>query len=231
METIENYEFKHVYRESMKPEDAKKFATVFGEGSKALTSIIEYCITNGIPTLASCKGHPEDKNIVDRIVEDGYVTFKFNMNYDDSDFAYYLASIPMKKDGITAHLESNFDNDRTLTLYVPARRKDMSESYFEFIFDSIKEYKRMKEEGISPEIDPDIRTIVDYEFYSWNNESFDITRSSYKKYARNGMYLKKIAKCPSSTKVKRMHALLGKSISSEDRVNDFVEATRNKRKY
>ena len=45
------------------------------------------------------------------------------------------------------------------------------------------------------------------------------------------MYLKKIAKCPSSTKVKRMHALLGKSISSEDRVNDFVEATRNKRKY
>ena len=29
METIENYEFKHVYKGSIKPEDAKKFATVF----------------------------------------------------------------------------------------------------------------------------------------------------------------------------------------------------------
>lgn len=224
MEIIEDYKFGQVYKKNINPDDAKKFATVFGEGSKTLTDLIEYCIINGIPTLASCKGHPEDRNIMERMVEDGYITFRFDMDYDNSDFAYYLASIPMKKDGVTAHLESNYHTDRTVTLYVPARRKNMSDSYFEFILDSIKEYKKMKEEGISIEIDPDIRTIVDYEFYSWNNESFDITRNSYKKYERRGMYLDKIAKCPSSEKIKRLHTLLGKSISSEDRVTEFVES-------
>ena len=209
-ENIENYEFGKPYGGKIPIEKAEKYANVFGEGSPALTELIKYCILNNIVTYASCKGHPEDRNILDRIVEYGYITFRFNMDYDNDDFVYFLASIPSMNKKITAHLESNEIADRTISFYVPAKIKGESETYFKFILEQLKRYKQMKDNNQSIDINPNIKKIVDYIFSSWNEfELFEITQSSYKKYERQGFYLKKIAMCPSYNKTSKLHTKFG----------------------
>ena len=226
---IENYEFGKPYKDKIPPEEAEKFATIFGEGSPALTELIKYCILNNIITYASCKGHPEDINILDRIVENGYITFRFNMDYDNDDFAYFLASIPSINKKIFAHLESNRVTDRTITFYVPAKIKGESEKYFIFILNQLKKYKQMKDNNQSIEINPNIKKIVDYVFYSWNEyESFDITYSTYKKYERQGMYLKKIATCPADNEIGKLHRKFGLFMNKlkENQIDKFIEHKR-----
>ena len=210
MEEIEGYAFGKPYKEKIPKEEADKFATIFGEGSPALTKLIKYCILNNIITYASCKGHPEKNNILERLTENGYITFRFDMYYDNNDFAYFLASIPSTNKKIRAYLESNYYADRTITFYVPAKTKGESEKYFEYILEQLKKYKEMKDNNIEIKINPKIKKIVDYIFYSWNEyESFDITQSTYKKYERNGAYIKKIASCPANDKTNILHAKFG----------------------
>ena len=226
---IENYEFGKPYKDKILPEEAEKFATIFGEGSPALTELIKYCILNNIITYASCKGHPEDINILGRIVENGYITFSFDMYYDNDDFAYFLASIPSINKKIIAHLESNHIADRTITFYVPARSKGESEKYFTFILEQLKKYKQIKDNNQNNYINPNIKKIVDYIFYSWNEyEVFDITQSTYKKYERQGMYLKKTATCPANNKTGMLHAKYGAFLHKlrKTNIDDFIEHKR-----
>ncbi len=212
MEEIEGYKFGLVYDKKIDPKDAHKFATVFGEGSKALTELIEYCIVNGIPTLASCKGHPENVNILERIVEDGYIVFKYN---DDKEFAYFLASIPLMCPGITVFVENNNVAGRTISMYVPARSKGMSEKYFQYILVAIKEYRKFKEDGKQVAINSVIKGIVDYTFAYLTDYSFAITCRGYKKYERNGTCIKKVARCNN------------KDIDQE-RIDSFICATKHR---
>lgn len=226
MENIEGYKFGHTYKEPIAYEDADKFAKVFGEGSAALTELIKYCITNNIVTIASCKGHPEDKSVLGRITESGYITFHFDVDYANNDFAYYLASLPFKKKGITAYLESNFESDRTVTLYVPAKSYNMSEEYFSFILDSLRNYKSVKEAEQNVIINPSIKQITDYAFYSNNSsESFSITHLGYKKYERQGFYIKPIAKCPKNDRLGALYERLGYSLNQSERFENFVNST------
>ena len=226
MDSLDNYDFGSVYRGNISKEDADKFATIFGEGSKALTELIKYCILNDINTLASCKGHPNNQNILDRAFETGYITFTFNEEYDN-EFVCYLASIPFKKKGIVAFLDFDYYVGRALTLYVPAKKSDMSEEYFKVILDSLKEFKRLKEEGNSVTINKDIQKIVDYEFDEENQdnlESIDISYKEYKKYKReDSMLLKSIVRCPSSNKTSFLHAKLAESQKHASDVDDFIE--------
>ncbi len=229
--TIENYEFGKPYKGKIPIDEAEKFAYVFGEGSPALTELIKYCILNNIVTYSSCKGHPENTNILDRIAEYGYITFHFDMNYDSDDFAYFLASIPSMNKKIYAHLESTIGADRTITLYVPAKIKGESEKYFIYILDQLKKYKQMKDNNQTIYINPDIKKIVDYMFYSFNEyEAFDITQSSYKKYERQGIYIKKVATCPSYNKTDKLHTKFGMYLQSLrnkfDGIDDFVNYIR-----
>lgn len=226
MENIEGYKFVHTYKEKIAIEDADKFAKVFGEGSNALTELIKYCILNNIVTLASCKGHPEDKNVLERITENGYITFQFDMYYDNDDFAYFLASIPFMKKGITAYLESNFESDRTITLYVPAKSQNLSEEYFEFILESLKNYRLKKDSEQNIEVNPDIKKVLDYIFYSTcSGEAFSITHTGYKKYERQGFYIKPVAKCPRNDKTGILHEKFSKFLRQSDKIEDFINST------
>jgi hypothetical protein len=225
MEEIENYKFGKPYKDKIPVEEADKFATIFGEGSPALTELIKYCIENEIVTYASCKGHPENRDVILRLVETGYITFSFDRDYDEEDFAYFLASIPSSEKGITATIESSIYTGRTITFYVPAHVKDESEIYFASILDKLKKYKQMKEENISFDVNPEIKEIVDYTFNPYNAfEVFDITHTSYKKYERSGGELRRVAKCPASDKTKVLHGEFGNYLKGlrEKRVNEFI---------
>ena len=210
METIENYKFGKPYKEKITVEDADKFATIFGEGSSALTKLIKYCIVNNIVTYASCKGHPENRNILEKVMEKGYITFRFDMDYEDDDFAYFLATIPSTNKKIVAHLESNYISDRTITFYVPAKSKGESEKYFEYILNELKRYKQMKEKNEDIYISPETKKLVDYIFLCWRPDiSFEITQLTYKKYERQGIYIKRTATCPTSNKTGVLHTKFG----------------------
>jgi len=225
MEELDEYKFGNPYGEKIPIEKAVLFAKKFGEGSPALTKLIEYCILNEIITYSSCKGHPERRNVLERVFEKGHITFRFDMYYDKDDFAYFLASIPSINKKISAYLESNYEADRTITFYVPARKINESEEYFEFILDQLKKYKQMKENGLEININQKIKKIVDYIFYSWNEyESFEITQSTYKKFIREGMYIKKISSCPSNEKTNNLHAKFGAYLQNlrKDNIDDFI---------
>ena len=215
MEQIEGYKFGQIYNKTIDKEEADRFANIFGEGSKYLTGLIKYCILNDIITLASCKGHPEDKGILERKSETGYITFSFDENYDL--LAYFLAALPVRKKGIVSHIENNRDTNRTITLYVPATKKDMSEEYFKYILESIKGYK--KEES---SINDDIKKIVDYMFSLNSNESFDILYDGYKKFEREGFELKKVAKCPRDVETNILHKRFGKFMKDSNNIEEFI---------
>lgn len=234
METIDNYEFGKTYDEKIPVEDADKFATIFGEKSPTLTKLIKYCIVNNIVTHACCKGHPENRNVFDRVMEKGYITFRFDMNYEDDDFAYFLATIPSRNKKIVAYLESNYMSDRTITFYVPARTKGESEKYFEYLLDELIKYKQMKDSNKDIYINPETKKLVDYIFYRWRDgESFEITQSNYRKYERQGMYIKRIATCPTSNKTGKLHAKFGiylQKLKNKNRnIDDFINYSHSKR--
>ena len=228
-EKIENYEFGKTYTNEIPKEEADKFANIFGEGSPALTELIKYCILNGIITRASCKGHPEKRNVLEKILETGYITFQFDINYDENDFAYFLASIPSTNKHITAYLESNMSADRTITFYVPAKLQGESEQYFILILEQLKKYKMLKDNNEAININPEIKKIVDYAFDTQIGlESFEITQSTYKKYKRYGGQIKKIAKCPAENKTNKLHTLYSDYLKElrEKHLDDFINYTR-----
>ena len=107
-EVLDNYEFGKTFTDEIPVEEADKYAELFGEGSKALTKLIRYCIVNNIVTLASCTG---------------YISFRFERDYDEEDFAYFLASIPSTKNQIKALVDYDYSAGRVITFYVPARVK------------------------------------------------------------------------------------------------------------
>ncbi len=230
METKEEYQFGKPYTEKIPKEDAEKYANMFGEGSEALTEVIKYCILNDITTYASCKGHPEDKNPLERLVETGYVTFRFDSSYEDSDFAYYIATTPLARKGLTAHLESNYISDRTVTLRFPARKRKESDVYLKYILLALKQYKKIKDENIPIKVNQEVKKIVDYMFYSWQEyEAFDITFDGYRKYERKNLYLKKVAKCPSLHSTGLIHRKFGKAFGYTKDVEEFVNSSAKKR--
>lgn len=221
MEKIENYDFGKPYVEKIPVEEADKFANVFGEGSPALTKLIKYCILNNIVTYASCKGHPENHNVIERVTEKGYITFRFDKDYEEDDFAYFLATIPSTNKKIVAYLESNYLTDRTITFYVPAKNKGESEKYFEYLLSSLKRYKQMKERNEDIYISPELKKLVDYIFYRWRDgEAFEITQSTYKKYERQGIYIKKTATCPADKKIGKLHKIFGKYLCMLKRIKN-----------
>lgn len=231
MGTIDNYEFGHVYKEKIETKDAEKFATIFGEGSPGLTELIKYCILNNIITLASCKGHPEDVNFLERVVEDGYITFQFDMDYEKDDMAYFLASLPLVKKGLTAHMEHNIKTDRTITLYVPAKSKNMSEEYFLYILESLRKYKEIKEQEQIVHINPEVKKIIDYIFEEQKpTEIFEITHAEFKKYERKGFLMKKIAKCPYHDSTSILHEKFGKSLKRTQKLDNFINSSSSKLK-
>ena len=229
MDTIEGYKFGRPYTEKIPVEEADKFATIFGEGSPALTKLIKYCIINSIVTFASCKGHPKEKSILNRKFENGYITFRFDKYYANDDFAYFLASIPQTNKKIRASLDSNYVTDRTITFYVPARFEGESEKYFEFILNKLKEYKKKKEANIKIGYNPDIVKMVDYIFYSWNfkEELFDITQSKYEKLQRQGAYYKRVSVCKSNEQTGILHSKFGHYLlrNNKKNIDEFINSS------
>ena len=97
---------------------------------------------------------------MDHIIETGYITFKFNSDYEKNDFCYFIASLPLTKKGITSYIDNNTLSGRTVTLYVKATTKDESGRYFIYILNAIKEYIRLKKDGKNIPIHPDIKKLL-----------------------------------------------------------------------
>ena len=220
MNSIDNYKFGKPYYDNIQVEDADKFAKIFGDGSTSLTELIKFFIINNIPTIASCKGHPEKRNFIEKKSETGYITFIFNENYDKDKLAYILASLPLVNKHITSYIENVPPSGKTVTLYVPSKLDKMSDIYFEYILNILKEYKINNNKDLY--INSDVIKMVDYTFIISNNISFEITSKGYKKYVREGIYIKRIAKCPASKNTKLLHHRIGYNINHFDNVVDFI---------
>ena len=197
-----------IYEEKINPEDADKFATVFGEGSPGLTNLIRFCILNDINTFASCKGHPEDMNPIEALVETGYLAFRIQNNFD---LAYFISELAKKIPGITVALDFGFDFKRSLSVYVPARKKGMSEVYFDAILKALEEYVLNPDYVPSPETEK----VVKYIYSVPSNEVIEINHKGFKKLERQGMYLKQIAKCKNHKK-NLLHKKYSDSMSELD---------------
>lgn len=224
MSAIDDYKFGSPYIKKISPEDASDFAKLFGEGSPALTELIEYCIINDISTIASCKGHPEDKGLIEKQLTEGYITFSFDEPCDLK-FAYFIASIPFMNKDIFSYVET----DRTITLYVPAKAKNMSEKYFQYILQLIKEYNKSIKEDKTIYTNLDVEKIIDYAFDSTGDEAFCIKQSGYTKCQRiDNIFLKKIAKCPASDYTSNLHKKFSKSLKHQKKLEEFINTTRHK---
>ena len=227
-ELLDNYEFGKTYTDEIPVEEADKYAELFGEGSKALTELIKYCIVNNIVTLASCKGHPEERDIITRSMETGYISFRFERDYDEEDFAYFLASVPTTKNQIKALVDYDYSAGRVITFYVPARVKGESEAYFTHILNQLKKYKEMKENN-ELVINQEQKEIVDYMFnYGEAYEMFTITQSSYKKYERNGSSVKRVSKCSANNITGNLHGKFGTYLQKlrEKKIDDLINSHR-----
>jgi hypothetical protein len=210
---IEEYTFGQIYEEKINKEDIEKFATLFGEGSKALTELIKYCIENDIRTFASCKGHPEDKNILERKLEQEYIAFRIN---EDTSFASYLLSMPHRIKKIEALIE-NYNGKNSITLYVPATKKDESEKYFKEILDDIKKYNK------NIEINKNIKEILEYVTEFPSDEHYIITQNEYKKFKRiNGMMVKQIAKCKKNEETKKLQNKLCEILGKPKNIKELI---------
>ena len=188
MKEIEGYQFGDVYKQKIELSEAEKFANIFGEGSKALTELIKFCIINNISTFASCKGHAEKMSVIDSLSEKGYISFGIN---NDLEFASFLSELPLKIKGIEARLEFLVESGKSVTLEVPARKKGMSEHYFEMILEELKKYVNLKKQDINYIADENIIKIVKYIFLYPNLEHIAISSNGYRKYKREGTILKK----------------------------------------
>lgn len=225
MEEIEGFTFGQSYTGIIPLEEADKFSRVFGEGSKALTELIKYCIVNGIPTFASCKGHPEDFNPIERVNAQGYIAFSIEGDYKKSDFAYFLASLPFKLDGVTSMVRFNEQKGRTIILYVDARTRSISEKAFNNILNEIKNYKQLKKDGEKITYNPDVLKIVDETFSFPLFQMFLINKNSYSRYKGNGIY-KRIGKCPAYRNTNEFHTMFTETIKHAKRVDRFVKSPR-----
>ena len=224
MSELDHYQFGSVYKSKIPKEEAEKFAALFGEGSLALTKLIQFCIVSDIPTLASCKGHPENLNVLDRLVETGYITFRIDNDYD---FASFLAELPIASKNITASLDYNLESGRTVTLYVPATKKNMSEEYFKHILLVLQEYVLKKNHGEKISIHPEIEKIVKYIYMVPGTEIFEITSKGYRKLERNGMYTKKVAQCPHYDQTGLLHRNMSEELRKEQ-LDNFLHSIRRK---
>lgn len=219
---MDDYQFGHVYDKMIDEKDFDKFATLFGEGSPALTELIKFCFEHNIQTIASCKGHPEDRNIVEAALETGYISFRIT---DDLDLAYLLSSLPHKIKGVEARLEFLIEQGKSLTIEVPAKKKNMSEIYFKEILDILKLYILNKEANKEIEIDKETKKIVDYIFSYPSLDYFVIKSNKYQKLRREGAYLQKVAKCPRYKENMVLYRLLNLKLS-EQNVDEFIKTTR-----
>ena len=220
MGLLDDYKFGRVYDKEIPVEAAEEFSTLFGEGSPSLTKLIKYTIENRIKTLASCKGHPEKENILDRIFSNGYISFV--IDDDNYDFAYYLASIPITNKGMYAMIDCTKYN--VVTIHVPAYKKDLSEKYFDIILNKIKEYQRIKENKIPIEYNEEVSKIVDYSFSRpSSDEIFEISSKGYKKIIQNGFYIKTISKCPIGKKTNLLHRIVNESLEKEEKIDKFIK--------
>ena len=174
--------------------DAEKYSKIFGEGSPSLTELIKYCILNDIKTIYSCKGHPDKLSLIDRINETGYITFVFD---EPTKLAKYLFSLPLKIKGIHSIVDYGQSNLKTISLYVPANKEGLSDLYFKYILDSIKEYKQ-NNNYVS---EPNISKLVDYIFSAPSDICVSLKNNSFQKHQWiNGIMMKQIAKCPVNKK-------------------------------
>ena len=227
MGKLDNYKFGVPYREKIEKEDADEFSIIFGEGSASLTELIKYCILNGISTLASCKGHPEDRGIVERLLETGYISFIIE---DDMEFAYFLASMSHRVKGVKANLEYLPIPGKVIILDVPATKKGMSEDYFGELLEQLKEYSLAKERGESIPIDPSVKPIVDYVFSAPKLGYFVVDDKGYKKRERvSGIYLAPVSKCSRTKANKAMNAIINGKLSRGDIMDNFLQSSKKKR--
>ena len=220
----EDYEFGHLYEEKIKPEDANYFAKLFGEGSIALTELLQYCIVNEISTIACCKGHPEEKNLLEKPFETGYIAFKIN---DDYDFAYFLASLPLEIPGVKALVDYNTSsNYRAVSLEVPALKPRMSEDYFRKILEKIREYNKAKKNGEEIVFDEEIKKVVDYEFTMPSTIRFYVTNKEFQKLDNSRGYLEtKVTKCPRGEYNTVIHSLLCGILDKPKKLNELLNSS------
>ena len=223
MKEIEDYEFGDVYKRKIDPCEAEKFASIFGEGSEALTELIKYCIINNISTFASCKGHAEKMDIIESLSEKGYISFGIN---NDLEFAYFLSELPLKIKGIEARLEFLIESGKSVTLEVPAWKKGMSEHYFEMILEELKKYFDLKQQDMIYIANDNIRKIVEYIFSYPSLEHIAISSNGYRKYKREGISLKKVARCPVYNKIGILHRIIGNILKEDNDINNFLSHSR-----
>ena len=199
------YRFGKIYDEPINIKDADHYANLFGEGSTALTALIKYCIVNNIPTFASCKGHPEERGIIEKNVENGYLAFRIT---DNIDLAYYLASLPYEIKDIKVILDYNYHSfKKSLSIEVPAKKPGMSEVYFNLILEKLMMYQEIMQNGDTFEPDEEVRKLVDFIYQSPSNAQFYITNKNFirveNKY--NSFITYSAKKCPHRDKTTKLH--------------------------
>ena len=215
---MEEYKFGKIYEDEIKPEDALYFAKIFGEGSLALTDLIAFCINNKIKTFASCKGHPEDKNFLDKLVENGYIAFRIN---DEMDLAYFLASLPSRIPGVKALVDYNCYNvKKTISIEVPATKPRMSEEYFKKILEELRRYVKSVKNGEKVSVDPEIKHVVDWIFYNpttvrcyINNKDFNVVYT---------MDNNKVDKCPRGIYANAIHNILCSILDKPKKIEELL---------
>lgn len=219
---IDDYVFGTVVTDEIGKSDARKFAEVFGEGSKNLTDLIEFCILNDLNTFASCKGHPENGLFNHSLLEEGYLSFDLGLDYESGgDFAYFLADLPSSINNITSDVEySNMSFSKTITLRVPSHKEGMSEIIFKSIYDCIKKYVELKSRGITYNCKSDeIKKIVDHVFEIPSNEIIVISNKRYLKIKRGELNL---SLCPSYNNTNVLHKLFNSN--RVEKVNKFLDS-------
>lgn len=128
-------EFKNtekIYNGIPPKEKAKELAAIWGEGYAPLTNLLEFCISNGIRTIACCSGHEEEKEL------GSYIYFE-----NQGEISNYLID-QMLKDAST----NNIGVDRHNYLKVPSfflecKYEDRKE-FFETILQHLQEYTQNK---------------------------------------------------------------------------------------
>ena len=213
----EDYVFGHAYEEKIEKEDIDYFANLFGEGSKALTDLIKYCMENDIKTFASCKGHPEEQPDFLKQYEKGYISFR--VSDDDLNTAYFLASLPHIIDGILADVDNYYDK-KSINIYVPATKEGMSEKYFEDIFKVIKSYK--EKDYINFQVEENIKNVVDMYMHYPSNDIFEITSSKYRKFIGNRKGRKNVVECPRKENTSFLHEKFCELFKKPKNVDDLL---------
>lgn len=216
----DGYRFGQTYEKRIEVKDIDYFSNLFGEGSKSLTELIKYCMLNNIRTFASCKGHPEDKNVIDRISEIGYLAFR--IEHIDM-FTYFLATLPHIIPGVKSLIDYDPKTCKaSISIEVPATKSGVSDEYFEKILKEIIKYRECPEDFL---VNSDVKKVVDYILFNPSPVRFYITNKKYIRIdnKRNGVFAFQVHKCPRIEETGKLHAFICNALNKPKNIDELID--------